>query len=76
MPAVHSSRIAPIYHVHRYVSAPNTTENIPEGAAPVHPASSNVTRINLKGASASKAAEPYQGAVVFAVLVGQVCNGG
>lgn len=58
------------------MSAPNTTGNIPEGAAPVHSASSNVTWINLKGASALRAAVPYQGAVVFAVLVGQVCNGG
>lgn len=42
----------------------------------LHAVSSNVTLLKFKGQLGFEPLLPYQGAVVFAVLVGQVCNGG
>lgn len=64
-----------IYHVHSFVSAPNPVENAPEGRWPAcGELKCHLTK--FKGQLGFEPLVPYQGAVVFAVLVGQVCNGG
>lgn len=54
----------------------NTPKNTPEGPYCAFFASPNVTLLYLKGQFRFELVMPYQGAVVFAVLVGQVGNGG
>lgn len=69
------SQITPIYHVHSFVSVPNTTENIPEGPGCAFcKLKCHLTK--SKWQFRFEPAVPYQSAVVFDVLVGQVCNGG
>lgn len=65
-----------IYHVHCFVSAPNALKNIPEGPCCVVFASSNVPFTKSEGQFCFEPVTPYQSTVVFAVLVGQVSNGG
>lgn len=62
--------------MHSFVSVPNTPENTPEGPNPAFVASSKGHLTIFKGQFCFELAVPYQSAVVFAVLVGQVCNGG
>lgn len=65
-----------IYHVHSFVSVPSTPVNFPEDPYWAFIASANVTLQYLKGSSCFELAMHYQSTVVFAVLVGQVSNGG
>lgn len=69
------AEITLIYQGHSFASVPNTAENIPEGKR----CASCKLKCHLtksKGQLRFEAVVPYQSAVVFAVLVGQVCNGG
>lgn len=69
------SQITLIFHVRRFVSVPNTTENISaEGPWPSYKLKCHLS--NSKGQFRLELVVPYQSAVVFTVLVGQVCNGG
>lgn len=64
-----------IYHLHSFVSAPNPAENALEGRCPAcGELKCHLTK--FKGQLGFEPLVPYQSAVVFAVLVGQVCNGG
>lgn len=64
-----------IYHVQSFVSAPNPAENASEWRRPAcGELKCHLTK--FKGQLGFEPLVPYQGAVVFAVLVGQVCNGG
>lgn len=69
------AEIIVIYHVASFVSAPNPAENALEGRW----SSCGELKCHLTKFKGKLGFEPlvsYQGAVVFAVLVGQVCNGG
>lgn len=69
------TKIILICHVHSFVSAPNPAENASEGRRPTcGELKCHLTK--FKGQLGFEPLVPYQGAVVFAVLVGQVCNGG
>lgn len=64
-----------IYRVCSFVSAPSSAENAPERRCPA----CGELKCHLpkfKGQLGFEPLGPYQGAVVLAVLVGQVCNGG
>lgn len=64
-----------IYRVCSFVSAPSNAENAPERRRPA----CGELKCHLpkfKGQLGFEPLGPYQGAVVLAVLVGQVCNGG
>lgn len=72
-------QITLIFHVRRFVSVPNGEENTP--SAPrrereTHPAVLKCHGANCKGQFSLEPVAPYQSTVVFAVLVGQVGNGG
>lgn len=69
------AKIILIYHVHSFVSVPNPAENAPEGRWPAcGELKCHLTK--FKGQLGFEPLMSYQGTVVFAVLVGQVCNGG
>lgn len=69
------AQIILIYHLCSFVSAPSPAENAPAQRCPAcSELKCHLTK--FKGLLGFEPLVPYQSTVVFAILVGQVCNGG
>lgn len=75
MPAVNEHRLSS-FIIGAALCLHQALQKMPRSKDVPHAVSSNVTLLNLKGLLGFEPLVPYQSTVVFAILVGQVCNGG